>query len=55
MSDINKLSMKPNESSLQALLESDDGTAYLIPLYQRDFTWGEEQVGDFLQDALESF
>lgn len=46
--------MKPTDSTLKALIASDD-ESYHIPLYQRDFTWGEAEVGDFLQDALGSF
>lgn len=54
MSDIKKLSMMPSLTSLSALLDSDDG-AYHIPLYQRDFTWSDVEVGDFIQDAIDSF
>ena len=55
MSDIKKLSMTPTQSSLHELLDTDAGTAYHIPLYQRDFKWSNIEVEDFLRDAFESF
>lgn len=55
MSDIKKLSMTPTQSTLHELLDTDAGTAYHIPLYQRDFKWSEIEVEDFLRDAFESF
>jgi hypothetical protein len=54
MVEFKKLSMQPTQTSLVALLDSDDGTGYHIPLYQRDFTWSETEVTDFIQDALDS-
>ena len=28
---------------------------YIIPLYQRNFAWGEEQISRLLQDIYESY
>jgi len=55
MGEVKKLTMQPTLSYLITLLDSDNGTGYHIPLYQRDFTWGESEVGDFIQDAVDSF
>ena len=55
MNEIKKLSMQPTQSSLHELLDTDAGTAYHIPLYQRDYKWSDVEVEDFLRDAFESF
>ena len=47
--------MTPTQSTLHELLDTDAGTAYHIPLYQRDFKWSDIEVEDFLRDAFESF
>lgn len=50
MTEIRKLSMQPTNVTFSDLL--DHHTEFHIPLYQRDYTWTEEQVGDFIDDAL---
>jgi hypothetical protein len=55
MSNIKKLSMHPMSCALLSLLDADNGTSYHIPLYQRDFTWGELEVTDFVQDVIRAF
>ena len=55
MSEVKKLSMQPTPTQLNILFDSDGRTGYHIPLYQRDFTWGEVEVSDFLQDAIDAY
>ncbi len=47
--------MQPSPLALSVLLDTDSETAYHIPLYQRDYKWGASEVGDFLQDVLDSY
>lgn len=54
MSDLRKLSMTPTNSSLHQLLDTDGGTTYHIPLYQRDYKWSELEIDDFIHDAFEA-
>lgn len=55
MSEVINLSMSLAQNSLSNLFESDGNISYRIPIYQRDFTWGEIEVNDFLQDAIDAF
>jgi hypothetical protein len=54
MKELQKLSMQPVQWSLHQLLDSDGGTSYHIPLYQRDYKWTDTEVEDFLHDAFDS-
>ena len=54
MKETQKLSMQPIQWSLHQLLDSDGGTSYHIPLYQRDYKWTDTEVEDFLHDAFDS-
>ncbi len=46
--------MTPTNSSLHQLLDTDGGTTYHIPLYQRDYKWSELEIDDFIHDAFEA-
>jgi uncharacterized protein with ParB-like and HNH nuclease domain len=49
MSSRNKDSI--NELCVQSLLS--DGATYVVPMYQRNYAWGEAEINQLIQDVVD--